>query len=193
MQVVNVLRALFAHLDTCGISYMVGGSFASGAWGEPRHTNDLDIVAEMSYEQANCLVQHAEPSFLVGRQELEHAVSQYGEDASFQMLHIAAFFKVDVFVLPQTAFAQSSFARRVSIEIVPGLAADCTSPEDTVLQKLRWYAQGNRVSDRQWHDVVKILEIQHGRLDGDYLDKWAAELGPSELLADALAEAWLGS
>ena len=45
---------------------------------------------------------------------------------------------------------------------------------------------GDEVSDRQWSDIIGVLRIQAERLDRQYLDKWAAELG----VADLLAKAW---
>ena len=43
-------RELLAHtmsvLRTLNIRYFVTGSVASGLWGEPRLTNDIDVVAQ---------------------------------------------------------------------------------------------------------------------------------------------------
>jgi hypothetical protein len=40
----------------------------------------------------------------------------------------------------------------------------------------------------QWRDVIGILKIQTGRLDVGYLQKWAEELGISDLLRRARQE-----
>jgi len=57
--------------------------------------------------------------------------------------------------------------------------------EDTVLAKLDWYRMGGEVSERQWRDVLAILEVQAGRLDLDYLRQWAKELRVDDLLERA--------
>ena len=49
-----------------------------------------------------------------------------------------------------------------------------------MLHKLEWYRA--EVSDRQWADIVGVLSVQGDALDREYLDRWAAELGISELL-----------
>ena len=59
------------------------------------------------------------------------------------------------------------------------------SPEDTILLKLDWYRQGGESSERQWLDILGVFRVQAERLDGAYLDHWAAELGVGDLLADA--------
>ena len=51
MSVEGVFRALQQALDTVGIPYMVTGSFASSAHGEPRASKDIDIVIAPTREQ----------------------------------------------------------------------------------------------------------------------------------------------
>jgi hypothetical protein len=63
------------------------------------------------------------------------------------------------------------------------------TPEDTVLHKLEWYRAGGDVSDRQWADIVGVLTVQGDALDREYLDRWAAVLGVTDLLARAWREA----
>ena len=59
------------------------------------------------------------------------------------------------------------------------------SPEDTLLHKLVWYRLGNEVSDRQWGDILGVLKVQSGSIDRAYLDRWAPQLGVSDLLQRA--------
>jgi len=44
------------------------------------------------------------------------------------------------------------------------------TPEDILLQKLRWYRMGNEASDRQWRDVLGVsdlLQRAHDEAQGD--------------------------
>ena len=50
---------------------------------------------------------------------------------------------------------------------------------------------GGGVSDRQWNDILGVLKVQGAALDFDYLRKWAAVLGVTELLNRALEDAGL--
>jgi hypothetical protein len=43
-------------------------------------------------------------------------------------------------------------------------------------------------SYRQWRDILGVLKVQAGRLDLDYLSKWAQELNVADLLQRALKE-----
>jgi hypothetical protein len=61
-------------------------------------------------------------------------------------------------------------------------------PEDTILQKLRWYEVGGSISQRQWRDICQVLRVQADRLDMQYLQVTAAAAGLESLLARAIAD-----
>ena len=61
-------------------------------------------------------------------------------------------------------------------------------PEDTILMKLRWAAMLGG-SDKQFVDALRVYEVQHGRLDEIYLDRWAATLDLTGALGRLRAEA----
>ena len=63
--------------------------------------------------------------------------------------------------------------------------------EDIILQKLVWYNSANRISERQWLDILGVLKLQAGKLDQTYLSYWATQLSLSELLQQAQSEAGL--
>lgn len=50
MSVGNAFVALRSALESAGVRYAVGGSWASTAFGEPRFTNDADILADFTAE-----------------------------------------------------------------------------------------------------------------------------------------------
>ena len=50
-----------------------------------------------------------------------------------------------------------------------------TSPEDTILSKLRW-AKLAGGSEKQLTDAVSVFEVQFGRLDVDYIKRWVDQL-----------------
>lgn len=68
-----------------------------------------------------------------------------------------------------------------------------TSVEDQVLRKLHWFQLTGEASERQWRDVVGILQVQAGRLDEEDLTRTAEALGLAELLDRARVDAALSS
>lgn len=97
--------------------------------------------------------------------------------------------KIDLFIRRRAPFDESEFSRRLRMEVRPGEALVIKSPEDTVLRKLLWFREGEKVSTTQWRDVVQVLRVSGSGLDGRYLDDWAGRLQLSDLLAQARAEA----
>ena len=100
--------------------------------------------------------------------------------------------KVDVFVLRERPYDREAFARRRRETMGEGEALReffLSAPEDVVLSKLDWFRRGGETSERQWNDVLGVLRVSGGSLDAAYTERWARELGISDLLARARAEA----
>lgn len=173
-------------LDSIEVPYYIGGSVASAYTGIARATQDADLVAELRPAHAPLLIAALREQYYLSAERIREAIR---DQKSFNLIHLATAFKVDVFVSPGTAFDRQTMGRRVSLE-VPEVdrALDFCSPEDIVLHKLRWYEMGNRVSERQWYDLQGVLRLRTS-LDISYLRRWARELELEDLLQRALAEA----
>jgi len=179
-----------AVLEKLGIPYLVAGSLASTVYGMVRTTQGADLVAEMRPENAEAFIQALQGDFYMDEEMIKNAVGQH---TSFNIIHRASMFKVDVFIPLTSPFVkeQLSRARRQILAREPHAEAMLATAEDTLLAKLDWYRMGGEVSERQWRDVLGILKIQAGNLDLGYLTRWAKELKVSELLESALAQSAL--
>jgi hypothetical protein len=83
--------------------------------------------------------------------------------------------KVDFWLLTEDPFDRSRFARRY-FEGLLGMRIAVSSPEDTVLMKLRWSKMSGG-SGKQFIDAVRVYEVQYEKLDQAYLLHWAKKLG----------------
>lgn len=184
----RVTLAVAKALERMGIPYFVGGSLASSAHGVARATLDADIVAKLEPGQAGRFAKELGPEF---HADVDAMVDAATRRSSFNVIHIATAFKVDVFVPSAAAYTDVEMERRQShvIDESTGERMAFSTAEDTLLAKLLWYRQGNEVSERQWRDVLGILRVASEGLDRNYLLLWAGKLGVIDLLDRALGEA----
>ncbi len=55
-----------------------------------------------------------------------------------------------------------------------------STPEDTILMKLRW-ANLSGGSEKQFTDALRVYEIQYQNLDLNYMEAWSKTLHVKEL------------
>jgi hypothetical protein len=176
-----------AHaIELAGGAYFVGGSLASSLQGEPRATNDIDIVLELAIGRIGEFVQALGPDFEVDTDMLRQALL-HGQ--SCNIFYLPAVMKIDLFAVGPTPYDEIEFARRRPVQVrTTAEMLVVKSPEDTVLRKLLRYREGGGVSDRQWRDVVEVLRVSGNAMDLRYLSTWAERLGISDLLDRAKNE-----
>ncbi len=183
-----VLALVVDAFGDLGIAYRIGGSVASSAYGVPRSTLGIDLVAELRDEDAAALAARLRGTFYADEARIREATAR---TASFNLIHLGSGLKIDVFVAGSTPYDRSAFGR-VRDEVLEegsGRRFRLVAPEDVVLNKLAWFRQGGGVSERQWQDVIGVLRVQAGALDTEYLRRWAATLGLVDLLEEAFAAA----
>lgn len=173
-------------LERLGIPYLIGGSLASALHGVIRATMDADLVADIRQENIPSLVSMLKDEFYIDADMILDAVNY---NSSFNIIHLESIFKVDVFILKQRAFDINQMLRRVSQPVgeTPSEQAFFSTAEDIILAKLEWFRAGGETSERQWRDILGILNLQTDRLDFDYMKLWAIELGVQDLLNKAIA------
>jgi hypothetical protein len=178
-------------LESCGISYLVGGSLASSVVGEPRSTLDVDMVVALTDTQIDRLVETLGSEFHADPEALRRAVR---ERSSANLIHLATSTKIDLFVVGGTPLDEQQMHRRQRVRVAtdPDRYLSFYTPEDILLQKLRWYRMGDEISDRQWRDILGILLARGPALDGRYLDQGASILDVQDLLDRARREARQG-
>ena len=181
---VAIALQIAGRIDALGIEWVIGGSLASSVHGEPRATQDIDMVIDLHRRHEKRFVALLDRDYYVDAEAVATAVQTAG---SFNAIHVASAIKVDFFVAGDDAFEAERLTHRQRVDLPAG-ALYVDTAEHTVLRKLEWYRRGGESSERLWRDVLAIARIQGDRLDRQRLSLWADRLGVTDLLRRALAE-----
>lgn len=189
MTLLSSLVHIVSLFDKLEIPYVVGGSLASSIWGKERATQDADVAVLMTLSQFSELKDLIELPYITTTVEIEAALQDLQPFASGQILNTDTLDKIDIFLLESNEYNLARLSRAITAETLPGVELRFSSPEDVVITKLRWFVLGNQISDRQWTDIVQVLEMQSEDLDQEYLDRWTRFFGIHELFVEAKRQA----
>jgi hypothetical protein len=176
----STLTRLADHLEAAGMPFMVVGSLASSCHGQPRSTQDIDLVIDPTPEQLDAFLARLGTDYYVDPASAREALRKR---TMFNVLDLDTGWKADLIVRKDRAFSVSEFARRGSATVL-GTKLPVASPEDVVLAKLEW--DKITPSERQVRDALHVAIVQGESLDRDYLRKWASVLDVAAKLEEVL-------
>lgn len=177
MEQSDLLRFVVGVLDRHKIRYFVTGSVAGMFYGEPRLTNDIDIVVQPFQNQIRGFCDSfPEGEYYLSEEAVREAITARGQ---FNIIHPASGLKVDVIVAADTPFNESRFSRSVRIKPGPEFEAVFAAVEDVIVKKLEAYKTGE--SEKHLRDIASMLKISGESVDRSYITSWAVRLGLESL------------
>lgn len=188
-QDISALERFTDILNELNIAYVIGGSFASSAYGAVRFTQDADITVQPFNQISEKFFDIIKKDFYISKDAMNQALQNR---TSFNIIHLATAFKIDIFIQKNDEFQRQMLSHGRKLPL--GKSAkkvSFVSPEDIILLKLDWLRQSGGDSERQLSDVQSVLAGQKNSLDFEYLKNWAKKLGLNELLQKAISESEL--
>jgi len=179
---VEAVRQVLLALNASGIPYALSGSLASNFYAVARSTKDADFIVETDAASLARLFDSLRDQFDTDRQlsfEMVTHTTRYILD------HRATAFKIELFLLSDDPFDRSRFARR-RLDEYEGVPVWVLSPEDVVVQKLRWLKLSRNPKHRE--DVRRVFAFSGDGLDMPYVSHWADTHGTRALLDEIRAE-----
>jgi hypothetical protein len=129
----GALGSLANALDALSVPWAIGGSYASSVHGEPRATNDLDLVASLRASHVQPFVAALGADFYTDATSIREAIAIRD---SFNVIDERSFLKIDVFVPAAGAMGEGQLLRRRRCAMSEsGPNVYVLGPEDTVLQR----------------------------------------------------------
>ena len=176
-------RRLIEAMEKLNLIYAIGGSVAAMVYSESRLTIDIDIMLDVQTDELERFVNEVS-SWQIYIAPLEAILeTDIPHDLPFNALDGSIGTKADFFVAKDTGLDVSAMARRrrLKADNLTGTEAWFLAPEDVILYKLRYYRQSGELSQKHPLDIAKMLAIVGDLLDLAYIEKWAAEIGVTDL------------
>lgn len=191
MKSVDILFALHpitVAFDQLSIPYYIGGSIASSVYGFARMTRDIDIAADIKKNQVKLLSELLQNEYYIDPDMIFEALDR---KTSFNIIHNKSMIKIDIFIVGNDPYQLSALQRKRKDNLEENASKQeyfFSSAEDIIINKLKWYEMGGKISDRQWLDILGILKVQGDGLNRKYLEEWTKKLGLYDLLLKAYKE-----
>ena len=188
LDIVGFLKLVLDALKAAHIDYLIGGAIAEWAWGEPRATQDIDIVINLPIGSVGKLSKALEKrDMLVPAEIILDTLLEDRADIPINAIHIHSGLKADLYpVRSGDELRLSAFQRRQRIDYGPPIGRVYVhSPEDLILYKLLYF----NISQQPKHsrDIAAILRAKRDQMDFGYIEKWTTRLGLSSLWKEMLS------
>jgi hypothetical protein len=179
MEHADLLRYLAEVFERLRVPYLVTGSTATVAYGEPRFTNDIDVVIDLPAAQLDeLLAAFPADDFYVSRSAVESAIARRRQ---FNIIHPASGLKADLIVASESEFDRNRLLRARPLSALPDRTVQFASPEDVILKKMQYFQEGG--SEKHLRDIAGVLLIQGDRIERDYIQDWASRLAVADVWA----------
>jgi hypothetical protein len=185
----SFVKLVIAALEAAGLDYLIGGAVAVWAWGEPRATQDLDLVVDIPLGHVQRLSEELEKrSMLVPAEIILDAVLEDRADLPINAIHMSTGFKAELFPLrPGDDLRRSALGRRQLVDLGPDLGElYLHAPEDLILYKLCYYNMSYQT--KHLRDIGSIIAALGDELDHSYIEGWAGRKGLSALWSEILSQ-----
>ncbi len=177
MEQYELIKHLVSVFDSLGIQYLITGSMASIFYGEPRFTNDIDVVTDIGEHHISGLLRlFPSDEFYISEEAIRDAIQHKYQ---FNIIHPASGLKIDIIICKKDAFDNSRFERIKRSFPIEDTPANFASPEDVIIMKMRYYKEGE--SEKHLRDITGMLKISGDIIDRGYIERWAKKFDVDDI------------
>ena len=157
------------------IRYMVTGAVAVIIYGEPRLTQDIDLVIELKINDIHTLINNFPPEEYYCPPE-ETLKIEIGRPirGHFNIIHLDTGFKADCYLMGKDQLHQWGMSKRRQMNF-EGEPIWVAPAEYVIIRKLEYYREGK--SEKHLRDIASILSISGSQMDLDQLLQKIKEYG----------------
>jgi hypothetical protein len=178
MPELNLFRIFVSRLNNLSIPYMITGAVASIIYGEPRLTNDIDLVIDLSPDDVETFADafpiedfYCPPPEVI---RVEIGRSQRGH---FNLIQHATGFRADIYAAGRDELHRWGLKNRKPVEL-KGEKFWLAPVEYVILRKLEYYREGE--SEKHLRDISGILAFSADEIDIKMLEAQIEKRGPKK-------------
>jgi hypothetical protein len=182
LDITAFLKLILEALKAAKVEYLIGGAIAEWAWGEPRATQDLDIVINLSIKAVGRFSKELEKrDMLVPADIILDTMMEDRADIPLNAIHMHSGLKADLYLMRGgDELRESAFQRRLLVDYGPPIGEVYVhSPEDLILYKLMYLGLSGQ--PKHARDIGAILKAKKDQLDYGYIDGWVDRSGLNSL------------
>lgn len=178
LDITAFLKLVLESLEAAGVDYLIGGAIAEWAWGEPRATQDLDVVINLPVDAIVKFSKELKKrDMLLPSDIILDAMVEERADIPLNAIHMYSGLKADLYLMREgDVLRQSAFQRRMLVDYGSPIGSVYVhSPEDLILYKLLYLGLSGQ--PKHARDIAAILRARAGQLDHAYIERWVGQLG----------------
>jgi hypothetical protein len=189
LDIVGFLKLVLEALKATHVDYLIGGAIAEWAYGEPRATQDIDIVIDLPIESVGKFSKELEKrDMLVPAEVILDTLLEDRADIPVNAIHMYSGLKADLYLVRSgDELRLSAFQRRQHVDYGPPIGRVYVhSPEDLILYKLLYFSLSQQ--PKHSRDIAAILQAKGDQLDFGYIEGWTTRMGLTSLWKEILAD-----
>lgn len=177
---IEFIEIFIRPLAQQGLQYLVTGSVASMAYGEPRLTNDIDLVLDIRETDVAALIAaFSQADYYLPPAEVIHCERIRPQRGHFNIIHQETMLKADVYLAGADPLHRWALEHARPLEI-EGTSVNFAPPEYVIIRKLEFFREGG--SEKHLRDIAAMLAESGAEIDDGFLNR--------EIPARALDAAW---
>jgi hypothetical protein len=167
MEEPNLFQIFLSRLNKIDIRYMITGAVAVIIYGEPRLTQDIDLVIELKANNIETFRESFPPEeFYCPPAESLKVEMNRPLRGHFNIIHLQTGFKADCYMMGEDPLHRWGMSKRRKLDF-EGESIWVAPPEYVILRKLEYYRDGR--SEKHLRDIASVLSISGDRIDLDQL------------------------
>jgi hypothetical protein len=183
----SLVGTFVSRLEKLGLPYVVTGAVASIIYGEPRLTNDVDLIIIMKTEDIERFVQ-AFPAgeFYCPPAEVLKIEVRRPHRGHFNLIHHDTGTKADIYLAGEDELHRWALSEKRDMT-VEGERVKVAPPEYVIVRKLEYYREGG--SEKHLRDIAGMVELSSDEIDFKQLEDVVYRYGLEREWAKAKAMA----